>query len=75
MNDYIKFNRDLIRETINTMMELEREYKNIKVDPLDPEFYSKWVSHLASMLGKYQGHTTYLHSVLQRLEEFEKSMG
>ena len=74
MNDYIKFNRDLIRETINTMMELEGECKNIKVDPLDPEFYSKWVSEMARLLGRYQGHTTYLHSVLQRLEEFEKTM-
>ena len=74
MNEYIKFNRDLIRETINKMVELENDYKNIDVDPFDPDFYSKCMSQFAGLLGKYKGYTTYLHSVLQRLEEFEKSM-
>jgi len=74
MNDYTKFNQDLIREIINKMMKLEKDYKDLQVDPHDFNFYSR-ISELSSLVGKYQGYTMYLHSVLQRMEEFEKTMG
>jgi len=55
-------------------MKLEKDYKDLQVDPHDFNFYSR-ISELSSLVGKYQGYTMYLHSVLQRMEEFEKTMG